>query len=119
MNDIDVRFHQLVIDCADPRALARFWMRFTGLEAGSADDDWCSIRSSDGRTRIAFQKVPELKAGKNRLHVDFAADDEEAAARRIEAIGASRRWVSEDPQDPFVVLADPEGNEFCIVRNVD
>jgi hypothetical protein len=65
---------------------------------------------------IGFQKVPEEKVVKNRVHLDFWAVDEEAAAREIEAMGAVRRWVSEDPEDPFVVLADPEGNEFCIVR---
>ena len=76
MADIDVRFYQLVIDCADPRSLAAFWMRFTGFEIGSAHDDWVSIRSPDDGTRIAFQRVPESKAGKNRLHVDFVAKDE-------------------------------------------
>jgi predicted enzyme related to lactoylglutathione lyase len=54
---------------------------------------------------------------KNRVHIDFAAKDEDATARQIEALGAARRWVSEDPEDPFVVLSDPEGNEFCIVRS--
>jgi hypothetical protein len=54
---------------------------------------------------------------KNRVHIDFAAvDDEEATAKGIEGMGATRRWVSEDSEDPFVLLADPEGNEFCIVR---
>ena len=110
MADIDVRFYQLVIDCADPRSLAAFWMRFTGFEIGSAHDDWVSIRSPDDGTRIAFQRVPESKAGKNRLHVDFATKDEAAT-------GATRRWASDDPEDPFIVLADPEGNEFCIVRD--
>jgi hypothetical protein len=117
MGDIEVRFDQLVIDCADPRSLAAFWTRFTGFEIGRAYDDWVSIRSPDGRTRIGFQRVPEAKAGKNRLHVDFAAEDEETTARAIETMGATRRWVSEDPENPFVVLADPEGNEFCIVRD--
>jgi hypothetical protein len=65
---------------------------------------------------IGFQKVPEGKVVKNRVHLDFWAGDEEATARELEAIGATRRWVSEDPEDPFVVLADPEGNEFCLIR---
>jgi hypothetical protein len=55
---------------------------------------------------------------KNRVHIDFVAKDEEATAKEIEALGATRRWVSDDPEDPFVVLADPEGNEFCVVRDV-
>ena len=92
-------------------------MRFTGFEIGSAHDDWVSIRSPDDGTRIAFQRVPESKTRKNRLHVDFATKDEAATASAIEAIGATRRWASDDPEDPFIVLADPEGNEFCIVRD--
>ena len=115
---VQVRFHEVVIDCADPRALQEFWMRFTGWLRGSADDDWCSIREPDGRLIIGFQKVPEPKAVKNRVHIDWAADDEEATAREVEAMGATRLWVSDDADDPFVVLADPEGNEFCIVREL-
>jgi predicted enzyme related to lactoylglutathione lyase len=114
---VEVRYHQVVIDCADPRALAAFWMKFTGFETSYGDDTWYSIKHPSGSLRIGFQKVPEPKTVKNRVHVDFVAKDEEAAAREIEAMGAARRWVSEDPDDPFVVLADPEGNEFCIVRD--
>jgi predicted enzyme related to lactoylglutathione lyase len=113
---VDVRFDKVVIDCADPRALARFWMGFTGYEQRADHEDWTSIRSADGHHAIGFQKVPEGKVVKNRVHIDFAAPDEEATATEIEAMGATRRWVSENPDDPFVVLADPEGNEFCIVR---
>jgi predicted enzyme related to lactoylglutathione lyase len=112
----DVRFYQVVIDCGDPTALAEFWSRFTGYEITRAHDDWAAIAASDGTARIGFQKVPEDKVVKNRVHIDFVAKDEEATAAEIEGLGATRRWVSEDPEDPFVVLADPEGNEFCIVR---
>ena len=112
----DVRFYQVVIDCAEPRRLAEFWMAFTGFEVSHAGDDWFSIRAPDGSARIGFQQVPEDKVVKNRVHIDFAAKDEETTAKRIEDLGATRRWVSDDPQDPFVVLADPEGNEFCVVR---
>lgn len=112
----DVRFYQVVIDCADPRSLAAFWMKFTGYESRRSHEDWASIQAGDGSARIGFQKVPEGKVVKNRVHIDFVADDEEATAKEIEGMGATRRWESEDPEDPFVVLADPEGNEFCIVR---
>jgi len=114
-----VRFQEVVIDCADPRSLAAFWTSFTGYEARSADDDWASIGTLDQGMTIGFQKVPEGKVVKNRVHLDFAAEDEEATANEIEALGAKRLWVSENPDDPFVVLADPEGNEFCIVRDTD
>ena len=112
-----VSFREVVIDCAGPRALARFWAAATGYEIDDESDDWAAIRGEGERNiRIAFQRVPEGKVAKNRVHVDLAAADEEAEARKIEALGATRLWVSDDADDPFVVLADPEGNEFCVVR---
>ena len=114
---LNIRFDKVVIDCADPRALAHFWIAFTGYEQRADHEDWPSIRSPDGMHAIGFQKVPEGKTVKNRVHIDFAAADEVATAKEIEAMGATRRWVSENPEDPFVVLADPEGNESCIVRD--
>lgn len=115
-----VRFREVVIDCADPRSLARFWAEATGYEVEYESEDWASIRGEgDREIFIGFQQVPEGKIVKNRVHVDLAAADEEAEARRIESLGATRLWVSDDPDDPFVVLGDPEGNEFCVVRDPD
>lgn len=105
----------VVIDCADPRKLARFWLDITGYALRSDEDDWASIHPPEGGVFIAFQRVPEAKSGKNRVHVDLAATDVEAEVGRIQALGAHRLWDSDDPKDVFVVLADPEGNEFCIV----
>ena len=113
---VDVKLFSVVIDCADPPSLSEFWKAFTGYRLDHGDDEWVSLLAADGSARIGFQKVPEGKVVKNRVHMDFAASDEEATAKEIEALGATRLWVSEDPGDPFVVLADPEGNEFCIVR---
>jgi predicted enzyme related to lactoylglutathione lyase len=113
---VDVRFREVVVDCADPPRLAAWWAGFTGYRLGAKHDDWSTISNEDRSMIIGFQKVPEGKVVKNRVHLDFFASDEEAAAREIEAMGAKRLWVSENPEDPFVVLADPEGNEFCIVR---
>ena len=114
---MNVRFREVVIDCADPQSLARFWAAATGYELQSDEDDWASVLGEGEREiRIGFQKVPEGKVVKNRVHVDLGSSDEETEATRIEALGATRLWVSDDPEDPFVVLADPEGNEFCVVR---
>ena len=113
---VDVRFREVVVDCADPPALARWWADLTGYAPRTTYDDWSTISNEDQSMIIGFQKVPEGKVVKNRVHLDFWAADEEAAAREVEAMGATRLWVSEDPEDPFVVLADPEGNEFCLIR---
>jgi len=110
----------VVIDCAEPASLAAFWAAVTGYEVrdeGPEDDNtWRTLRGPAGRPNIGFQKVPEPKQVKNRVHIDLYAADEEAAAARIEALGATRLYVSQDPYDVFVTLADPEGNEFCVCR---
>lgn len=121
---MSVHLRSVVIDCADPRALARFWAAATRYEieddADTKDDgdwDWGTVVGEGERAiRISFQRVPEGKVVKNRVHVDLGASDIEAEARRMEALGARRLWVSEDPADPFIVLGDPEGNEFCVVQ---
>ncbi len=90
MAEVDVRFHELVIDCADPRSLADFWCRVTGYRLVHAHDSWCTIQAADESMTFGFQKVPEPKSVKNRLHVDLSAPDEEAAALAVEAMGAVR-----------------------------
>ncbi len=113
---VEIRNVSVVIDCADPRPLAIWWNRLTGWPRRSDHDDWCSLVRPDGTT-VGFQKVPEPKVVKNRVHLDLGVDDEEAAASwAMKELDATRLWRSEDPEDPFVVLADPEGNEFCFVR---
>jgi len=105
----------VVIDCADPLALQQFWIEVTGYVPRSREADWASIYPPEGGVAIAFQRVPEAKAGKNRVHVDLVSDDIEADATRIEGLGGRRLWASDDPEDRFIVLGDPEGNEFCVV----
>jgi hypothetical protein len=116
----------VVIDCHDPIALAEWWQQITGFEPtweqpfvpDPEGDTWASLKDPLGKQpHIAFQKVPEDKVGKNRVHIDLHAPDEEEAASRIVELGGRRLWRSTDPDDPFVVLADPEGNEFCVVRH--
>lgn len=68
--------------------------------------------------RICFQRVPEGKVVKNRVHMDFEAEDEEATVAQIQSLGATFLWRSSNPEDPFVTMGDPEGNEFCVVRSV-
>jgi catechol 2,3-dioxygenase-like lactoylglutathione lyase family enzyme len=118
----------VVIDCRDPHRLARFWADALGYQPSKGPEDWADLRSEADAgeldwvrltgegVAVAFQRVPESKAVKNRVHLDLASSDEETEASRLEALGAVRLWRSDDPEDVFVVLADPEGNEFCVVR---
>jgi predicted enzyme related to lactoylglutathione lyase len=122
-----VHMANVVIDCADVAKLASFWSAVTGFKPREGeppwddpewkDADWVALRDPAGRApKIGFQRVPEGKVVKNRVHLDFGAEDEEATAAQIQALGATFLWRSTNPEDPFVTLADPEGNEFCVVR---
>ena len=107
----------VVIDCADPVRLVDWWRDLTGWTIGKRGEPWSDLVRPDG-TSLGFQQVPEPKGGKNRLHLDLRVSDEEAAAAWAqEHLGATLLWRSRNPTDPFVVLADPEGNEFCFVRD--
>jgi hypothetical protein len=90
---IPVRFHMVVIDRADPRSLAAFWEGFTGYQRRSDHEDWVSIHGPT--TRCGLDSSSEGKVVKNRVHIDFAAVDEEARRKRSRGMGATRRWVSE------------------------
>src|SRR5215470_14234942 len=112
---MDIRVEMVVIDCADPLSLAAFWAQATGYTIQESDEQWAWIKGErSGTVEIGFQRVPEPKTVKNRVHVDLHTDDEEREGARIEALGARRLYVSENPEDIFITLADPEGNEFCV-----
>ena len=113
------------IDAADAHAQSLFWAKVLGY-AEDPDDpnepghEECMIFSPDGRTRVLFIEVPDTKQVKNRMHFDLvpAEGTRDAEAARLISIGAT---VVDDLRRPdgsgWVVLADPEGNEFCILRS--
>ena len=112
------RFHWLVIDTVDPARIAPFWCALFGVaERGWFANDYLMLTTSEGIPPVAFQRVPESKTIKNRLHVDVEVDDLDEAFDRILALGGSA--ASEVRELPggyrWRVMADPEGNEFCIV----
>jgi catechol 2,3-dioxygenase-like lactoylglutathione lyase family enzyme len=110
-----MRLNQIVVDCADPAALARFWGALLGGEPVERRDGWAHV-APPGWPRLAFQPVPEGKVVKNRLHLDVAVADIPAATRRAVELGAiARGEVRTDEQGSFQVLLDPAGNEFCLV----
>ncbi|HKX34694.1 MAG TPA: VOC family protein [Actinomycetota bacterium] len=118
MPDAIGRLHWIVIDTADPARIAPFWCALLGVrERGWFGEDYLMLTADGGAPPVAFQRVPEAKAVKNRLHVDLAVDDLDDAFARIVALGGSA--VSDILEMPggyrWRVMADPEGNEFCIV----
>ncbi|MFF8289200.1 VOC family protein [Streptomyces sp. NPDC016309] len=106
---------EIVFDCADPAGLVRFWAALLGGEPVDRSPDWSYVEPP-GFVRVAFQRVPEGKAVKNRLHLDLSAGDVAAAAGHAVRLGAVRAGgIVTDEQGDFQVLRDPEGNEFCFV----
>ncbi|MFJ7206921.1 VOC family protein [Streptomyces sp. NPDC098789] len=107
--------YQIVVDCLDPKALVRFWARLLGGEPVDRARGWSHV-DLPGGVRLAFQPVPEEKAGKNRLHLDVRADDIGSAIAAALALGAVRTGGTvTDDQGSFQTMRDPEGNEFCVV----
>jgi predicted enzyme related to lactoylglutathione lyase len=87
-----------------------------GGEPAGRDEAWWHIRPP-GWTQLAFQRVPEAKSTKNRLHLDVEVADITAAIAQAEALGATRVGpIHSDVAGSFQVLLDPEGNEWCLVR---
>ena len=118
MPDAIGRFHWIVIDTVDPARIAPFWCALLGVrERGWFGDDYLMLTTDGGAPPVAFQRVPEAKSVKNRLHVDLAVEDLDGAFAQIVAFGGSA--VSDILEMPggyrWRVMADPEGNEFCIV----
>jgi predicted enzyme related to lactoylglutathione lyase len=112
------RFHWIVIDTVDPARIAPFWCALLGVqERGWFGDDYLMLTTDGGAPPVAFQRVPEAKSVKNRLHVDLAVEHLDGAFAKIVALGGSA--VSDILEMPggyrWRVMADPEGNEFCIV----
>jgi catechol-2,3-dioxygenase len=112
------RFTELVIDCADPERVAGFWadvLDYKVLERGSGGE--IEIGGKPGDVTLVFVKVPEPKTVKNRVHIDVNAVgvDQAEELQRLLALGAREVDIGQGEQT-WVVLADPEGNEFCLLR---
>ncbi|GJF31613.1 hypothetical protein KNE206_43130 [Kitasatospora sp. NE20-6] len=110
-----LEWEQVVVDAADPEALARWWAAALDWTVVDVDVDEVEIRPAPDRTPgLLFVLVPERKHLKNRLHLDFRPDDQQAEVDRLLALGARRADVGQRAAG-WVVLADPEGNEFCVL----
>ena len=109
----------ITFDCADPRALARFWGQVTGWpvteEPQPGYEESAVGTPGEGRPRLYFVKVPEPKTIKNRLHLDVMPDDRSQQEEIARLTGLGATVVSDRrPELGWVILADPEGNEFCV-----
>jgi hypothetical protein len=130
-----LRWYSVVVDCNDVRKQARWWADALEWTLFHESDEECIVipawvdlellrqtpweRIGPG---MVFVPVGERKSVKNRLHLDLAphtSQDREAEVARLEALGASRVDVGQSPESTWTVLADPEGNEFCVLSSRD
>ncbi len=109
-------------DASDPDRLAGFWAEALGWRRTYADEDEIVLEPPAGSPQdgvaadLLFLRVPEEKAGKNRLHLDLRPADQAVEVARLEAAGARRVSVGQGDDVSWIVLADPEGNEFCVLK---
>jgi hypothetical protein len=123
------KFTDLAIDCADPSGLARFWCSVLGYEVQEEDGAVVTIGPPmvpEGRNRpgpvppvLTFARVPEGKVVKNRVHIDVspAGREQDEEVHRLLGLGARHADVGQTGDESWVTLADPEGNEFCVLAS--
>jgi hypothetical protein len=108
-------WEELVVDCEDFIAQGHWWADALGWQIIDENDENIELRNPTGAgPTLLFLNVPEGKTVKNRLHLDFVPDDQNVEVERLLAMGATRAEVGQK-DEPWVVLADPEGNEFCVL----
>ena len=110
---------ELVLDCAEAERLAAFWTEALGYRRLGSAGNYIALVPVEGETpKLILQQVAEPKAGKNRMHLDMLAPDIEAEAQRLVTLGAQR--IRAEPVvehgTRWIVMADPEGNEFCVCQ---
>jgi len=114
-----LRLHHVVIDAHDLSGLARFWAQALGWQVLSEREREVVIGPEENApVGMCFMPVAEAKTVKNRVHLDLTAEaeDRDAEIGRLLALGASRVDIGQTGRESWTVLADPEGNEFCVVR---
>jgi hypothetical protein len=119
---MDLRMQAICVDAADPAAIATFWQSALGWRRTYEDQDEVSLEPPAGSAQdgvapgLSFLRVPERKIAKNRLHLDLRPGDQPAEVLRLAGLGARRVDVGQGAGVSWVVMADPEGNEFCVLR---
>jgi catechol 2,3-dioxygenase-like lactoylglutathione lyase family enzyme len=112
--------NNLTVDCRDPRMLSEFWTAALGWQVVDQNEDGVMIAPyadrHPGVYPVYFQANPDAKIVKNRWHFDLAPDDQWVEVARLEALGATRADIGQGDV-PWVVMADIEGNEFCVLTS--
>jgi hypothetical protein len=108
-----IRLGSTVINCADLELMAGFWAAALHLAPGPAgDDEFRVLRGEHGSLSLQRSRTPV--SARDQMHLDLYSDDQAAEVRRLTGLGASFVRHNQDPDDDYVVMTDPEGNEFCV-----
>jgi hypothetical protein len=119
---MSLRVQCVCVDAHDPDLIARFWADALGWRRTYSEPDQVVLEPPAGSPEdgvvpdLLFLRVPEGKAAKNRVHLDLRPDDQQAEVQRLQALGATRVSVGQRSAVSWVVMADPEGNEFDVLR---
>jgi hypothetical protein len=119
---VGLRIQAVIVHCLDPRRLAAFWAEALGWTVTVDDEQESVVEPQPGSREdcvvadLLFIRVAEPKQGQNRLHLDLRPDDQAAEVERLLALGASFADVGQGDDVSWQVMADPEGNEFCVLQ---
>lgn len=117
---MDLVVETITVDCDDPEIVARFWRELLGLRGVAHPTSSVRLAPSDGSTpHLLFTPAGRSKDGKNSWHFDLRPEDQDAAVAHALSIGASHIDIGQRGDESWVVLADPEGNEFCILQSLE
>jgi len=109
----------ITFDTTDPQKAAEWWAQAAGGQLTPyVPGEYVAVERQPG-PKLLFQKVSDPTPGKNRVHLDFTADDVDAAVKRLVELGASETGRHSMGPIAWVVLADPEGNAFCVTSGAD
>ena len=109
--------HAIVLDVNDLESCVGFWSEVLGKETSFKADKYCRIGGDDDPPSLLLQKVPEQHEHKNRAHIDLDVTDLEAAVRRVVDLGGTKLDEFSEYGITWAVMADPDGNEFCLVKH--
>ena len=120
----NLRIQCITVDCENPQKLAEFWSAALDWKITEADEIGVVIELLDGSPEVGripdilFLKNPDSKSVKNRLHFDLRPLNQAEEVARLESLGATRIEIgqADEPEATWIVMADPEGNEFCVLR---
>jgi predicted enzyme related to lactoylglutathione lyase len=122
LRGMSLHINSLTVDCHEPSVVAEFWTAALGWHALSSSDDGVLVAPyveyRPDVVPIYFQRNPDEKRVKNRWHLDLAPDDQDAEVARLEGMGATRVDIGQGTDVSWVVMADPEGNEFCVLKSL-